>query len=58
MTIVGLVQASNLQLLYTTDLQAEFNQNADTFFTGLEDLAEEASDDTSISSAAEASSIR
>ena len=58
MAIVDLVRAANLQLLYTTDLQTQFDQYADTFFTGLEDLAESAVDDTSVTSAAEASNIR
>ena len=58
MAIVDLVQASNLQLMYTTDLQTQFDQHADTFFTGLEDLAESTADDTSVTSASEASDIR
>ena len=58
MAIVDLVQASSLQLMYHTELQVKFDQDADAFFTGLEDLAERTADATDVSAASEASDIR
>ena len=58
MAIVDLVQASSLQLMYHTELQTKFDKDAETFFTGLEDLAEESADDTDMNAATEATDIR
>ena len=58
MAIVDLVQASSLQLTYNTELQTKFDKDADTFFTGLEDLAEMTADDTDANAASEATDIR
>ena len=58
MAIVDLVQASSLQLMYQTELQAKFDKDADNFFTGLEDLAESTADDTDANAASEATDIK
>ena len=58
MAIVDLVQASSLQLMYHTELQTKFDKDAETFFTGLEDLAEESADDADMNAATEATDIR
>ena len=55
MAIVDLVQASELQLVYTPALQARFTQGSESFFTDLEHLAE---DGSSQDSSNEASGIR